>query len=195
MSQQIQFRQEFLFLRHGQTDWNVQGRLQGRSDRALNANGIAQVRSAAERLPDEKVSFIVSSPLTRARQTASILAERLDIPVNVEPQLIERNFGSLEGLLLSEIVPDRRMGLDVASSTTLPSDAEPWDQVCTRVLCAIEKWLSEYPTERVLFVSHYGVMSALCEQLCGTLKPAKDVIPYRFVPNEYDWKMVEVRGK
>ena len=193
MNKQFRHRREFLFVRHGQTDWNVQGRLQGRSDRPLDADGIAQAHASSEQLADEKVSFIVSSPLMRAQQTARVISEALNVPISIDQHFIERSFGSLEGHLLSEILPDKSAGLEIASSTTLPPDAEPWDQVCVRVLRAMEKWLSEYRAEKLLFVGHYGVMSALCQQLCGATRPAKNATPYRFIPNEHEWDIIEVR--
>lgn len=192
MDQRNLLRQEFIFLRHGQTDWNVEGRLQGRSDRPLDDDGIAQAHAAADQLMDEKVNLIVSSPLKRAQQTAEVVAKRLGFPVDVDPLLIERSFGSLEGRSLREILPDEHVSLHVASSTTLPPDCEPWEQVCTRALSAVNNWLSNHPAERLLFVSHYGVLSALSQKLCETPAPAKNAMPIRFVPSGREWEMIEV---
>ena len=192
ITKQFRHRRAFLFVRHGQTDWNVQGRLQGRSDRPLDADGFAQAHASAEKLVGEKVSFIVSSPLLRAQQTANVISETLNVPISIDQQFIERSFGNLEGRLLSEILPGKSIGLEIASSTTLPPDAEPWDQVCIRVLRGLDTWLSEYQNEKLLLVGHYGVMSALCQQLCGATRPAKNATPYRFVPNEHAWELIEV---
>ncbi|OUR80340.1 hypothetical protein A9Q83_01165 [Alphaproteobacteria bacterium 46_93_T64] len=183
---------EFLFLRHGQTDWNLDGLLQGRSDRPLNASGLAQAHAAATQLASEGVDLIVTSPLKRAYQTAQVVSEKLRIPVQTDLNLIERNFGSLEGRLVSDIVPEGSTGLDIASSTSLPDDAEEWDQVCSRVLKTTNQWLSEFPAQKILIVSHYGVMSALCDQLFGAPKPAKNATPYRFTLRDMIWKMAEV---
>jgi broad specificity phosphatase PhoE len=194
MRDSIQPSKEFLFLRHGQTDWNALGRLQGRSDRPLDAGGIEQAHAGAERLFAEDVSIIVSSPLLRARQTADVVSQALGVPVKIDQNLIERSFGSLEGRLVNEIVSDSRTGLDIASSKNLASDAEPWEDVCKRTMGAVSHWLSNHSNERILFVGHYGVMSAICQQLVGVAKPAKNATPYRFVKVLSNWRVMEVNG-
>ncbi len=94
-------------IRHGETDWNREGRLQGHTDIPLNQKGRQQVRQASEILaglhPDIRV--ILSSPLSRARESAGIAASRLSYPqdnIIVEPMLIERSFGLGEGLSAAE---------------------------------------------------------------------------------------------
>lgn len=183
---------EFLFLRHGQTDWNLRGLLQGRSDRPLDDTGLAQARAAAECLAREDVGLIVSSPLLRAWQTAEIVSEKLDVPLRVDELLIERNFGGLEGRPVAEIMPGVSTGLEIASRTDLPPDTEPWEEVCDRALRAINSWLSGHTHERILFVSHYGVMCALCQQLCKAVIPVKNARPYHFVCSDAEWDMVEI---
>lgn len=194
MSQSPQFLNEFLFLRHGQTDWNALGRLQGRSDRPLDATGQVQAQACAKLLAKENIGAIVSSPLLRAWQTAHAVSEAIGVPVMKEPNLMERSFGSLEGRMVHEILSDRTTGLDVASSTTLPPDAEPWEDLCKRTTEAITHWLLTHPAKRILFVSHYGVISAICQQFCSVSEPAKNATPYRFVRNRDSWDMTEVDG-
>jgi len=74
----------FYFLRHGQTDWNLQGRLQGHTDIPLNATGLDQAHAAADMLADQGIDIIVSSPLVRALKTAAIISERIDRPIYIE---------------------------------------------------------------------------------------------------------------
>ena len=93
-------KREFLFLRHGQTDWNLQGRFQGHSDIPLNETGLSQAHSAAERLADRGIELVISSPLIRALKTAAIVAERIQRPLRVDSRLMERTFGSFEGLVV-----------------------------------------------------------------------------------------------
>ncbi len=193
MDQGNKYNREFLFVRHGQTDWNLQGRLQGRSDQPLNATGIAQAQASADRLANGTVSAIVSSPLLRAHQTATIISKSLGVAVSVENKLIERNFGTLEGHLVSEIAPAGCTGLEFAAMENLPADTEPWASVCERVSAGVDKWLNEFPDQRLLFVSHYGVISALCQKLLGAKKPAKNAVPYRFVQKR-EWSMTEVKA-
>ena len=185
---------EFLFVRHGQTDWNLQGRLQGRSDLPLDATGIAQAQASADCLADETVSAIVSSPLLRARQTATIISKNLGVSVLIENDLIERDFGALEGQLVKEIAPASCTGLELASMEKLPAETEPWASVCERVSAGVEKWLNDFPGQRLLFVSHYGVFSALCQSLFVAKKPIRNAVPYRFVLRE-KWSMAAVKAK
>ncbi len=185
---------EFLFLRHGQTDWNLLGLLQGRTDRPLNATGIAQAQASAKPMRSENIGAIVSSPLLRARQTAEAVSDALDVPVTVDQRLIERNFGRFEGQPLEKSKSDGTTTLDFVSSTALSADAEPWEAVCKRVQDTVSHWLVQHPERRVLFVGHYGVMSALCQQLLGRPQPAKNATPYRFAKTKLAWEMSEVSG-
>ena len=94
-------------LRHGETDWNLAGRLQGHTDIPLNQNGKNQIRIAAEALNAlaTDIDLIFSSPLSRAYESAEIVADRLNYEkknIVVEPLLIERGFGVGEGFLLAE---------------------------------------------------------------------------------------------
>ncbi len=88
----------FLF-RHGETDWNREGRLQGHTDTPLNATGLAQAQALAESLRPHRLDVVVSSDLARAQTTARIVAEALRVPLFIEAGLRETNVGAAEGLL------------------------------------------------------------------------------------------------
>ena len=94
---------EIWIVRHGQTDWNVEGRYQGQADRPLNAVGLAQAQQAAEQLRGRDFAAIYSSDLQRARVTAEIIAGQLGLPVQVDRRLREVNQGEWEGLLTADI--------------------------------------------------------------------------------------------
>src|ERR1019366_1585710 len=96
----------FWFLRHGETDWNAQGVSQGNVDIPLNPTGLAQARSAAERLRHRGIASIVASPLSRARVTAEIVGGRLALPVRIEDSLREVRFGVKEGQPMSDWFAD-----------------------------------------------------------------------------------------
>src|SRR5213078_2372373 len=87
-----------LLVRHGETDWNAAGRLQGHTDRPLSDYGREQARRLADELSSEGVDAIYTSDLARARETAEIVAERLHLPVVLDPDLREKNWGTWEGL-------------------------------------------------------------------------------------------------
>ncbi len=91
----------FLF-RHGETDWNREGRLQGHTDTPLNATGLAQAEALAETLRPHRLDAVVSSDLMRAWTTARIVAEALGLPLLADPGLRETNVGAAEGLLWIE---------------------------------------------------------------------------------------------
>lgn len=89
-------------LRHGQTDWNIDLRLQGSSDIPLNETGINQATVAGSTLSRADWDVIIASPLSRARDTAQIVAQQLAMPVVIVPELVERSFGVAEGFSHSE---------------------------------------------------------------------------------------------
>ena len=90
-------------LRHGQTDWNIDFRLQGITDIPLNETGILQAQTAAAAIPKSFWNFVASSPLSRALDTAKIVAHAIEIPeVTVDSLLLERSFGEAEGMTHSE---------------------------------------------------------------------------------------------
>ncbi|TPX05042.1 histidine phosphatase family protein, partial [Schumannella luteola] len=113
------------FVRHGQTDWNREGRLQGSSDIPLNDTGREQALAAERMLAEWTWDAVVSSPLARARETARIVADGLGLPLGpAYPELVERDYGPLEGLPDTEVIarwPDRRY-----------PGAEPLDAVVDR---------------------------------------------------------------
>lgn len=95
-------KKSFYFLRHGQTDWNKERRLQGRNDIPLNATGIDQAHGAKDLMAEVPITTICCSPLGRARQTAEIVNETLGCPLVIIDELRECSFGDREGELLSD---------------------------------------------------------------------------------------------
>ncbi|WP_311257415.1 histidine phosphatase family protein [Microbacterium sp. WCS2018Hpa-9] len=95
---------EHLFLvRHGQTEWNLEHRLQGQLDSPLTADGIRQAKSVAERLAGRGITTVCSSPLGRALRTAVIIADRLDAELVEVPELAELHHGEVAGLTWQEV--------------------------------------------------------------------------------------------
>jgi broad specificity phosphatase PhoE len=186
-------RQTFYFLRHGQTDWNAEGRFQGHSDIPLNSQGLAQAHAAARIIATCPVELIVASPLVRALTTAAIVAEAIGKPLRIDSELKERHFGDLEGLVVAEV--KRKLGLQPHERLLhqLPANAEPWLETGARCVRVLSRWLDAYPDGPILFVSHSGLFDALHEQSFGYRIEPKHV-PYRWQPEADGWSCVALGG-
>ena len=148
-----------LLVRHGETDWNAEGRLQGHTDRPLNDYGRRQARTLAEQLAAEQVDAIYASDLARARETAEIVAERLGLPVAVDPDLREKDWGTWEGLTAVE----RDRVEFVGESTQAHQE---------RMLGALRRIAERHPGDgRVLVVTHGGSMRRVQTAALGMALP------------------------
>ena len=134
-------------LRHGQTDWNIDLRLQGSTDIDLNDTGRKQALDAAAALNSEDWDIIISSPLSRARDTAEIVANELGMHVVIVPELIERSFGVAEGL-------DHASWRKLYESHTPIEGLESLEDLRTRTVALLDLIANEYSGQRVLAVSH-----------------------------------------
>ena len=179
-------QRSFYFLRHGQTDWNAEGRFQGHTDIALNELGLSQARHAAQALAACPIDIIVASPLIRALKTAAIVAERLDKPLFVDSALKERHFGAFEGLIVDEV--KRGLGLEPHERLVqhLPADAEQWHETGARAARAIGTWLDRHPDSKLLFVTHAGLFDALHERIFGARREPKH-LPYLWQAGAKGW--------
>lgn len=88
--------------RHGQTDWNIKKKVQGRCDVPLNNTGINQAFETKNNLFDTDIDLIICSPLLRAKQTAEIINEDRNLPIVYDDRIIERDFGEFEGMQTSD---------------------------------------------------------------------------------------------
>lgn len=145
-----------LLTRHGETDWNVEGRWQGHSDTPLNERGRGQARELATEL--DRVDVIYASDLARARETAEIAGGRLCVQVRVDPRLRERHFGAWEGLTSADIEQQfedhhRRWKSGEGFGA---DDAEPFDAFAARIHSFLMDVLARHPEEHVLVVAHGG---------------------------------------
>ena len=103
------------FVRHGQTDWNVRGKLQGKSDIALNETGRLQAVETREKLKQVAMDAIYCSPLMRARETAEIINVLWELPIQCDDRLMERSFGDMEGALRKDVPFDDLWAFSSAS--------------------------------------------------------------------------------
>jgi broad specificity phosphatase PhoE len=143
----------FWYLRHGETDWNAQGLSQGNVDIPLNPTGLAQARSAAERLRHRGIATIISSPLSRARVTAEIVGEALRLPVQIDDGLREVRFGVQEGQPMSDWFANWVAG------TFTPDGAETFAALRRRAVTAANRATALPPV--VLVVAHGALFRAL----------------------------------
>jgi broad specificity phosphatase PhoE len=147
-----------LLVRHGETDWNAAGRLQGHTDRPLSDFGRRQARELAAELANEPPDAIYASDLARARETAEIAGERLGLPVVLDPDLREKDWGTWEGL--TSIERDR---VEFVGESTEAHQK--------RILRALE-WIAErHPGGRVLVVTHGGSMRRVQTAALGMAMP------------------------
>ena len=138
----------FALIRHGQTDWNAQRRLQGSSDIPLNDVGRNQARGAVAALSGYEWDAVVSSPLSRAAETAELIGGGLGLIVDrYVPELTERDFGPAEGL---QDGPE----LDALRTPDGFRGAESDDAAAARGLAALEALAEEFRGRRVLVVAH-----------------------------------------
>ena len=175
----------FYFLRHGETDWNVEGRFQGHSDIPRNASGLAQAHAAAQVIATCPVDLIVASPLIRALKTAAIVAEAIGKPLRIDSELKERPFGDYEGLVVNDV--KRKLGMPLHQRLVqLPDNAEQWPQTGVRTVRVLSRWLDAHPDATILFVSHSGLIDWLHERIFGARLNPKHA-PYRWQPGPDGW--------
>src|SRR5438552_2487770 len=149
----------FLF-RHGETDWNRAGRLQGHTDTRLNATGLAQAAALLERLRPYQLDAILSSDLARAWTTGRVVAEGLGLPLISEPGLREAQIGEAEGLYWPEV--KSRFGEALTERWFTDDDAafpggETGLATRTRGLAALRRFADAQPYRRI-GVSTHGAM-------------------------------------
>lgn len=148
------------FVRHGQTQWNLEGRLQGTSDIPLNGTGRDQARAAVAVLAEGGWDAIVSSPLSRARETAQLIAAGLGLELGPSYDLlIERDYAQGEGMVEAEALalwPDKHGG-----------GIEPLDSVVDRGLRAIEQIAADYPGKNVAVVCHGTIIRYTLSHFAG----------------------------
>jgi len=182
----------FFCLRHGATDWNREGRFQGRTDNPINDEGIAQAFTVARRLQRLRFDQIVTSPLQRALKTAEIIAAASATPVAVDHDLVEFDYGSLEGQVIADAMRAHNLKSAEDLSSIMPPDSEPWPHLTERTLRCVGNWLDARPGATILFVCHFVVMQALSTALCGKWFHNRHGTPFRFAPTETGWVVDEV---
>ncbi|MCU1638575.1 MAG: histidine phosphatase family protein [Microbacteriaceae bacterium] len=177
------------FIRHGQTDWNAAGRMQGTSDIPLNGTGRQQARDAVDLLSGFDWNVIVSSPLVRARETAELIADGLGLKLGRSYDLlVERHYGEGEGRTMDQILarwPDRDYpGL------------EPLDSVVARGTSALQQIADEHEGENVVIVCHGTLIRYTLASLHGhPLDPIVNGAVSTLDRLDDTWRLLTVNGE
>lgn len=166
-----------VLIRHGQTDWNREERLQGATDVPLNDAGRQEARAVGAHLRGEGVPWdvLVSSPLDRAVETARIIGGALGLELaGTCAELVERSFGAHEGSTLA--------GLEAQARERILAEGEPVDAVARRGLAALRRIRAEHPGRNVLVVAHGTLIRLTVSELNGEAHPRVrncEVVPVR----------------
>lgn len=160
-----------LLIRHGETDWNNERRIQGNTDTPLNANGIMQARQLARRIAGEKLDALYASPLARARVTAEIIADKVGVALNLDERLKEKGLGDLEGLTLEEFqaqYPELYQGwISGTEHFPLPGEESP-AQLRERIVNFLNDLRARHANSaRIGVVTHGGTISMFVSTLIG----------------------------
>jgi len=178
-------------IRHGQTDWNVEGRYQGQTDQPLNATGRAQAEMLARQLVPAQLKAIYSSDLKRALETAQIVAAFLRLTVQLDPRLREISLGEWEGHVVSDIAERYQAAWANRARNPLEARApggESIAEVAARVAAAAGDIVARHPAGPVLVVSHGLALAALiCQARQRPLAEAYQAIPENGRPEVIDW--------
>ncbi|MBI4095018.1 MAG: class I tRNA ligase family protein [Candidatus Liptonbacteria bacterium] len=152
----------WFLVRHGETDWNKEGRLIGNSDIPLNDMGRSQARATAKKLKLHNIDLIISSPLARCRETAEIIRDVTGAELIFEDRLIERNHGKTEGMLRKDA--EKEFGNLYTYEPRIPG-SEGYRDVELRAWEAFTHHKNDHHHKNVVFVTHGGVVRTLLKKL------------------------------
>ena len=181
--------------RHGQTDANLQQRVQGQGDTPLNATGLAQAGELADYFAGKQVDAIVSSDLPRARQTAELLAERLKIPVSYHPELRARRMGDYENKTHAELVaadPENFKRLKHDPDFVPPGGGESTRMLLSRMAPFIQATAEAHRGGAVIILSHHKVCQMIVAKIAGgEMKPVPNARPVTVIYDETGYRITE----
>lgn len=186
-------QRSFYIVRHGETDWNKEGRLQGVIDIPLNETGVTQAHLARRRVANTPVTLVASSTLTRASATAAIIVSDRNIKLIQSKTLGEKDYGSFAGKLRNDLRKQFGIAPDQPLTPVLPPDAEQPGATAARICNAIATILADNPNDTVLFVTHNGPIRELCRTLGLPPSGLQNGQPYLLSPQaDGTWTMATV---
>ena len=157
-------------VRHGETDWNAERRIQGHIDIELNANGRSQAEAAARGLVDHSFTAIYSSDLRRTLQTAATLARVAGIEVSAEAGLRERHYGRMQGKTYEEILAEDAIEAERFRQRVLDHDfggGETLPVFANRIQETVGRLAAAHPGQALLLVTHGGVLDVIYRRAVG----------------------------
>jgi len=167
-----------ILVRHGETDWNHEQRIQGQLDIPLNKNGTEQARAVFNKLKREPIDAIFSSDLTRAIETVAPF-KQLGFSITPDSNLRERSLGMLEGLSVKEAVklmPEDLRAFQTRSYVVTPKNSEPMSAFEKRVRMFLSKIFEIYKRGNILAVTHGGVIDVVW-RIANNILPTDPVKP------------------
>ncbi len=141
-------------VRHGQTQWNLEKKIQGRADKPLNERGKLQAIETRKKLLNKNIDLIICSPLLRAIQTADIINKSRNIPIEYDNRVIERSFGELEGCQINAV--DFNSFWDYYKNIGY-KNVETMHELFERIYDFLKDIKNQYEDKDILIVSHGGV--------------------------------------
>ncbi len=188
----------FYFIRHGQTDWNVQKKLQGSVDTVLNEVGKEQARASIPYFKNLKIDLIVSSPLKRAFETSEIIAEAIGCSIETNDNLRERYCGFGEGRDYTKFQegyeknPEQDFSIDEIGFY-VPKDAEQFNDFKERILKTIDQIVTQHSGKNILISGHGIFFEVLRFVLLGEHIFCENGIPY-YIQKRSDnsWNIAKV---
>lgn len=159
------------FVRHGNTDWNIEKRAQGHSNNSLNETGFKQAKAVAERLASQEWDLFISSDLLRARQTAEIISDRIGMPILYDQRLRERCRGEIEGTIEEDRI--KMWGKDWRG---LNLWQESYQSLRERGRHFVEELRERYTEKTILVVTHGALLIQTLYALCPNETNEKDLL-------------------
>ena len=147
-----------LLIRHGQTDWNCQNKIQGWSDVDLNNKGISEINDLCKFIKKGYWDYVITSDLTRAKQTAEIISKKLNIPIVILANLRERNYGVFEGNYIECL---KNENIQFNFLTKVPA-GESYKHFYKRIFNCWDIIYRKYKSKKIIIVTHKGVMQIIC---------------------------------
>jgi probable phosphoglycerate mutase len=162
---------ELIFIRHGETQWNIEGRVMGQLDSPLSRRGEKQALAIARRLSRIQIAALYSSDLGRALQTANAIANKFNIAVRLDKSLRERNMGVFQGLTREEKKAQYaqvwKESKAIGADFIIPGGGESRNQRLARSIEVMNRLADNHPNETIVVVSHDGILRGFLGHILG----------------------------